>query len=445
MKAVTGDDNVAPCTFAQGLLEDGNNSAVFAFVQATHLEKCRRGAATNNKKRDEAALTYHVHIQAGLTDEQALDCIKYEMGDEYHNLAVGYLKFCWMVKLAVQLERKEEIDMVEVVKFTSLVGMEVEDLMKNAEACMEGRAKAFNNGIKELIDLKHIAAVIVRGGIDISNLKSLESMTFVGDDKITFDALSTSLGTELLKKLQDVREQCLKQYKDSDVKLSNDLRRIAAAIVNDGTDITKLRTRALRRITFMGDNKIIFDALSIKFDPAELLKKLQDVRKEYNDGVFKELIDLKSITAELSDLYDISALDTLPNVTLTGKTNKVFSALRSRFGDIELLKKLKEFHIKKREETRLIEFDTSKKPTLGFKFSESKSGTLLFTLVEKGQLGEKAGLKKGMVIKSINGEKWRGKGDSLERMEECMGKAYVSGQVKIEVFGSNAGRKRQVN
>ena len=185
LKAVTDDDDVVPCTFAQGLLEEDNNSAAFALVQAAHLEKCRWGAATTNKKRDEAALTYHVHIQAGLTDEQALDCIKYEMGDEYHNLAVGYLKFCWMVKLAVQLERKEEIDMVEVIKFTSLVGMEVEDLMKNAEACRKGSAKSQSKftATSQLaaqspdgIDMKEVVKTATQLGMEVKDLmKNVEA------------------------------------------------------------------------------------------------------------------------------------------------------------------------------------------------------------------------------------------------------------------------------
>ena len=166
LKAATGNDDVAPCTFAQGLLEEGNNSAVFSFVQAAHLEKCSWGGLSSSKKRNDAALTYLLHIEAGLTTEQALDCIKYEMGVEYHNLAVGYLKFCWMSRLAVQLERKEEIDMVEVIKFTSLVGMEVEDLMKNAEACREGRAKGRAKSIAKFTIKSQLAAMLERGNVD---------------------------------------------------------------------------------------------------------------------------------------------------------------------------------------------------------------------------------------------------------------------------------------
>jgi len=150
LKAVTGNDNVASCTFACGLLEDGNNSAVFALIQAAHLQKCSWGGASCCKKRDDAVLTYLLHIEAGLTTEEALESIKYEMGDEYRSLVVGWLKFCWMSRLAGQLDREEEVNMVEVVKFTSLVGMEVNDLMKNAEACRkgsaEGRATAIANG-----------------------------------------------------------------------------------------------------------------------------------------------------------------------------------------------------------------------------------------------------------------------------------------------------------
>jgi len=166
LKAVTEDDDVAPCTFAQGLLEDGNNSAVFAFIQAAHLQKCSWGGLSSSKKRNDAALTYLVHIEAGLTTEQALESIKYEMGDEYHSLAVGYLKFCWMVKLAGQLQREEEIDMVEVVEFTSLVGMEVDDLMKNAEACRKGSAVGRAKGQVKFTVMCQLSAMMLLGTVD---------------------------------------------------------------------------------------------------------------------------------------------------------------------------------------------------------------------------------------------------------------------------------------
>ena len=139
LKVITGDPNVAPCTFASDIFSE--HSGMFAFMHRVMMKKRKLGGNNSAAKRDDSVLSYLLLLEDDLTAKQALAFLETEWSVEHRSLVVGWLKFCKMIELAGQLDREEEIDMVEVVKFTSLVGMEVDDLMKNAEACKEGRAK----------------------------------------------------------------------------------------------------------------------------------------------------------------------------------------------------------------------------------------------------------------------------------------------------------------
>jgi len=70
----------------------------------------------------------------------------------------SWMKFCMMIELAGRLQREEEIDTDDVNEFSSLVGMKAVDLMKNAEACMEGQGK--------FAIMSQLSAMLKRGNVD---------------------------------------------------------------------------------------------------------------------------------------------------------------------------------------------------------------------------------------------------------------------------------------
>jgi len=283
--------------------------------------------------------------------------------------------------------------------------------------------------------LRHIAAVIAKGVDDISKLRSraLMSITFEGDDKKIFETLTAKFRpAELLRKLQDAR----KQWDESKLKEALDLSRIAAVVVSTGVDIFKLTS--LKGVTFEGDDKKIFDALTTKFGSAELLKKLQDARKQWDEHALKESNDLKHIEAVLSDQYDISSLTTLEDISFEGNAAESIESLRSKYSAGMILEKVKDVHRKKGEETWKCTFDTSIDRKLGFFLSESEpeKDTLLVTEVDPKGWGMEKGLQEGDVVKSINESKWRGKGDYDRMIQLAMQAKSNKELVVLEVFGS---------
>jgi len=299
--------------------------------------------------------------------------------------------------------------------------------------------------IKESNDLSRIAALIVDGGNDIFKLTSLEGITFAGEDKDTFESLSAKFGNgaALVRKLQDAR----KQWDESKLKELIDLKHIAAEIVKGGNDIFKLTS--LEGITFKGDDKDTFNELTIKFGN-ELLGKFQDARrqclKQWDECPLKESNYLKTIEALLSDQYDILSLTTLAGINFEGRAAESIESLRLTYSNGVILEKVKEFHRRKGEETLTFTFDMSKVEDgyLGFFFGESKSGDeLLVTDIDLEGPGKKAGLWEGAVVKSVNKDLWRGRGD-YNRMIEWMLEATKGEKVVLEVFPMHSYKRQRV-
>jgi len=134
------DPNAEPCTFAMEYFEEGSD--IFELIQRNHKALCSLGGTNCCKKRDESVLTYLLLLEEKVMPKDALEYIKDAFSVENRNLVVGWMKFCKMNELAGRLHRQEEIDTDDVNEFASLVGMKVVDLMKNAEACMEGQGKS---------------------------------------------------------------------------------------------------------------------------------------------------------------------------------------------------------------------------------------------------------------------------------------------------------------
>jgi len=153
------DPNAEPCTFAMEYFEEG--SAIFELIQRNFLSLCKLGGANCCKKRDESVLNYLLLLEEKLTPKEALEYIKAAFSAEHRSLVVGWLKLCKMNELAGRLQREEEIDTDEVNEFASLVGMKVEDLMKNAEACKEGRAE----GQGKFVIMSQLSAMLERGNV----------------------------------------------------------------------------------------------------------------------------------------------------------------------------------------------------------------------------------------------------------------------------------------
>ena len=166
-------------------------------------------------------------------------------------------------------------------------------------------AAARREALLVLYAIPHLAAVLAVALKD----KDLSSLTF--DTMINENTFSSPLDwkaynelvsrltkAEVVRKLKTRREKQLSN-------VWNQLKHIAAVIVDGGENISELRTRALRSITFEGEDKTIFEALAAKFRPAELLRKLQDARKQWDESTtktaFEESNDLRTIEALLSD------------------------------------------------------------------------------------------------------------------------------------------------
>jgi len=297
-------------------------------------------------------------------------------------------------------------------------------------------AAARREALLVLYAIPHLAAVLAAELRD-KDLSSLTIDTLINDD--TFSSpLDRQAYNELVRRLTKA-EVVRKLKARREKQLSNvwiQLKHIAAVVAKGVDDISKLRTRALMSITFEGDDKKIFETLAAKFRPAELLKKLQDARKQWDESKLKESNDLRTIEALLSDQYNICSLTTLTDISFEGRAAKSIKSLRLTYSNGVILEKVKEVHRRKGEKTLTFTFDMSKVEDgyLGFSFGESKSGDeLLVTDVDSEGPGKKAGLWEGAVVKSVNKDLWRGRGD-YDRMIEWMLEATKGEKVVLEVF-----------
>jgi len=164
LKVITGDPNVAPCTFASDIFSE--HSEMFAFMHRVMMKKRKLGGTNSAAKRDDSVLSYLLLLEDDLTPKQALAFLETEWSVEHRNYVVGWMKFCKMIELAGQLHRDEEIDTEEVSKFASLVGMEVEDLMKNAEACRKGSAEGRAKSQAKFTIMSQLSAMMTNGTLN---------------------------------------------------------------------------------------------------------------------------------------------------------------------------------------------------------------------------------------------------------------------------------------
>jgi len=162
-KVIENNPNAEPCTFAMEYFEEG--SAIFELIQRNFLANCSLGGANCCEKRDESVLNYLLLLEEKVTPKEALEYIKAAFSAEHRSLVVGWLKFCKMIELAGRLQREEEIDTDDVNEFASLVGMKVGDLMKNAEASMEGRADGRAKSQAKLTIMSQLSAMLKRGNV----------------------------------------------------------------------------------------------------------------------------------------------------------------------------------------------------------------------------------------------------------------------------------------
>ena len=131
------DPNADPCTFAMGIFEEG--SAIFELVMQNHLDLCRLGGANSAKAKAIAVISYHVLLQESMTPADALEYIEQCMRPEDRGHVDSYLKFEAMAKLSAL--HADMVDMKEVEATAKLLGMRVNDLLDNVEACRKGRSK----------------------------------------------------------------------------------------------------------------------------------------------------------------------------------------------------------------------------------------------------------------------------------------------------------------
>jgi len=206
------DPNADPCTFAMEYFEEGSD--IFELIQRNHKALCTLGGINCCKKRDESVLTYLLLLEEKLTPKEALEYIKAAFSVEHRNLVVGWMKVCKMIELAGRLQR-EEIDTDEVNEFASLVDMKVVDLMKNAEACMEGQGK--------FAIMSQLSAMLKRGFVWVQHAMNLDHLSLM--ILILFGKIyTTNVGQNIISSLLMREIGVMSSHDASQFKVFNVLR-----------------------------------------------------------------------------------------------------------------------------------------------------------------------------------------------------------------------------
>lgn len=78
------------------------------------------------------------------------------------------------------------------------------------------------------------------------------------------------------------------------IHLFNKLNRLAVVAEETRPDISNLTLRELKRIPFVGEDKVVYDALSTELQPKVLLKKLKETRQKHNGMTVKVNLDVTS-------------------------------------------------------------------------------------------------------------------------------------------------------
>ena len=135
-KVITGDVNVAECTFGRDITK--TNSAAWEFIQQLWLRLCSLGGTNCCEKREYATILYFILLEE-MTPLEALSYLQVEESVEDRNLVVGYLKTVAAQGLAVRMGKGEVFgvdhdDVLRLLEPFAGLGFDAASLLKNAEA-----------------------------------------------------------------------------------------------------------------------------------------------------------------------------------------------------------------------------------------------------------------------------------------------------------------------
>ena len=136
LKAITGNQNVAPCTFVSNIFT--KDSPIFNFMAKLWKRKRILGGENSAKARGNAVISYLSLLEEELTPKQALHHIETGMRQEDLAHVIAHLKFEAMTKLSAL--PADEVDSEEVKEAAELLDMKVGDLLENIDACRKGRS-----------------------------------------------------------------------------------------------------------------------------------------------------------------------------------------------------------------------------------------------------------------------------------------------------------------
>ena len=181
LKAITGNPNVAPCTFVSDIFT--KDSPIFDFMAKLWERKRILGGENSSKARAISVISYLCLLEEELTPKQALYHIETGMRQEDLVHVIAHLKFEAMAKFSAL--PSAEVDLKEVEEAAELLDMKVGDLLQNIDACREGRSKSrVGSGRSKSSDsVKHLKCIenaekhpnVTEGQFVVSENTTLES------------------------------------------------------------------------------------------------------------------------------------------------------------------------------------------------------------------------------------------------------------------------------
>ena len=144
----------------------------------SNIDACRKGRSKSVKNKEAAIISYYVCLAEGLTPERALARIKKER-EEDHSHLLSYLKFEAMTKLSAL--PADMVDLKKVETTADLLGMKMNDLLQNIDACRKGRS----NPSVDSDSVRHLKCIenaekdpnVTEGQFVVSEKTTLESRT----------------------------------------------------------------------------------------------------------------------------------------------------------------------------------------------------------------------------------------------------------------------------
>jgi len=197
LKVITGNQNVAPCTFVSDIFT--KDSPIFDFMAKLWKRKRILGGENSSKARGNAVISYLSLLEEELTPKQALHHIETGMRQEDLAHVIAHLKFDAMRKFAAL--PSNEVDLKKVEATAELLDMKANDLLQNIDACRKSRSNKKVDASSKDAE-KHLKCIenaekhqeVAKGQFVVSESTTLESRGTTHTKGIT---LCTICNTEL--------------------------------------------------------------------------------------------------------------------------------------------------------------------------------------------------------------------------------------------------------